>query len=84
MPAQVCKNNRYRMYVRISDRVILFNIGSILIILDGNADIGAHLRRAIFDILSVQGNWLDREQSQIGFFSTKRPILAFSVISWLW
>ena len=39
-------------------------------ILDGNSEIGAQLKKRINSvILSVQGIWLDRQQSQFFFFN---------------
>ena len=37
----------------------------VVLVLDGNSEAGAHVRRAISVICFVQDIWLDREQSQI-------------------
>ena len=49
-------------------------VGAIVHMLDGNSEIGAHVRR----------NWLDREQLQIGFFCSEMAYFPSNVRNMFW
>ena len=51
-------------------------IQGLVLILDVNSEIGAHVR-AIYVIWSVQVIWLDREQSQIWLSLSRKDLFPF-------
>ena len=63
-------------YARVDSREYS-NVQPIVLITDGNSEIGAHIRSNLWYLIYVKGIWSDREQSQTGYFFLYKDLFSY-------